>query len=98
MSQEDLPSPSDFRFHKEIEVRFRDLDAMGHVNNAAYMTYFEMGRTGYMAAIGHCSADACCPRWLARRPWSRSRSRSRKLYGDAGNLARFLAVFRSATG
>jgi acyl-CoA thioester hydrolase len=27
-----------------IEVRFRDLDAMGHVNNAVYVTYFEHGR------------------------------------------------------
>jgi acyl-CoA thioester hydrolase len=27
-----------------IEVRFRDLDALGHVNNAVVMTYFEEGR------------------------------------------------------
>ena len=28
-------------FEIDIEVRFRDLDAMGHVNNAVYFTYFE---------------------------------------------------------
>ncbi len=29
---------------KDIEIRFRDLDAMGHVNNAVIFTYFEEGR------------------------------------------------------
>jgi acyl-CoA thioester hydrolase len=28
----------------DITVRFRDLDAMGHVNNAVFFTYFEEGR------------------------------------------------------
>jgi acyl-CoA thioester hydrolase len=28
-------------------VTFRDLDAIGHVNNAVYFTYFEWGRTRY---------------------------------------------------
>lgn len=31
-------------FTTPIEVRFRDLDAMGHVNNAVFFTYFEEGR------------------------------------------------------
>lgn len=33
-----------FRFSVEIDVRFRDLDALGHVNNAVYLTYFETAR------------------------------------------------------
>lgn len=28
----------------EIDVRFRDIDALGHVNNAVYFTYFEQAR------------------------------------------------------
>ncbi|MFD3165805.1 acyl-CoA thioesterase [Herpetosiphon sp. NSE202] len=28
-------------FEYPIEVRFRDLDGLGHVNNAVYLTYFE---------------------------------------------------------
>ncbi|HUT99923.1 MAG TPA: thioesterase family protein [Myxococcota bacterium] len=51
--EKELPRPDDFRFQCEVEVRFRDLDAMGHVNNAAYFTYFEVARTGYMRALGH---------------------------------------------
>ena len=35
-----------------VEVRFRDLDAMGHVNNAVYATYFEVARLGYVKALG----------------------------------------------
>ncbi len=32
------------RFTVVLDVRFRDLDAMGHVNNSVYFTYFEEGR------------------------------------------------------
>ena len=35
-----------------IPTRWRDLDAMDHVNNATYLTYFEMCRMGYFDAIG----------------------------------------------
>lgn len=31
----------------ELEVRWRDTDALGHVNNAVYFSYFEMGRIAY---------------------------------------------------
>ena len=31
----------------EMQVRFRDIDAMGHVNNAVYATYLEQARTEY---------------------------------------------------
>ncbi len=36
-----------FRFTCPIEVRFRDCDAMGHVNHAVYFTYFEVARFAY---------------------------------------------------
>jgi acyl-CoA thioester hydrolase len=54
---DDIPEREDFRFHVDVEVRFRDLDAMGHVNNAVFFTYFELARTGYMKALGHCDPD-----------------------------------------
>ena len=31
-------------FSTNIDVRFSDLDALGHVNNAIFFTYFEEGR------------------------------------------------------
>ena len=40
-----------FRHHTSVEVRFRDLDAMRHVNNAVYMTYFEHARLRYLRDV-----------------------------------------------
>ena len=37
-----------FPYVVEIEVAFRDLDAMGHVNNAVYLSYLETARINYM--------------------------------------------------
>ncbi|MCF8104739.1 MAG: acyl-CoA thioesterase [Desulfohalobiaceae bacterium] len=31
-----------------ISVRFRDIDSMGHVNNAVFFTYFEEGRKAFI--------------------------------------------------
>lgn len=36
-----------FRSLAHFPVRFSDLDAMGHVNNAQYLTYFEEGRVAW---------------------------------------------------
>lgn len=40
-----------FRHHVSIEVRFGDLDAMGHVNNAKYLTYLETARIRYVHEV-----------------------------------------------
>jgi len=37
--------------HRE-RVRFRDLDAMGHVNNAVFLTYIESARVGFLQDLG----------------------------------------------
>lgn len=37
----------DYRFELPIELRFRDLDALAHVNHATFLTYFEEARTAY---------------------------------------------------
>jgi len=41
-----------FRFHCPVEVRFRDCDPMGHVNNAVYLTYLEVARFAYWGEVG----------------------------------------------
>lgn len=43
--------PGDFAFCRDVEVRFADTDAMGHVNNARYLTYFEIARAAYYEAV-----------------------------------------------
>ena len=32
---------NDFKFHYNIETRWKDLDAFQHINNAVYATYIE---------------------------------------------------------
>lgn len=44
LNQSNLDS---FKYKTTIEMRFADLDMMGHVNNAVYFTYMEIGRTKY---------------------------------------------------
>ena len=36
--------PIDFAYRHRLSVRFRDCDAMGHVNHAVYFTYLEQCR------------------------------------------------------
>ena len=35
----------------EIQVRFADLDVLGHVNNSIYLSYFEMTRVHYFREL-----------------------------------------------
>ena len=41
----------DFGHRHRVAVRFGDTDAMGHVNNAAYLTYAEAGRLAWWRAV-----------------------------------------------
>ena len=45
----DLPGP--FAHRVTVVVRFADTDAMGHVNNAVYLTYCEMARIRYWSDV-----------------------------------------------
>jgi acyl-CoA thioester hydrolase len=35
----------------KIQIRYADLDALGHVNNSNYLTYFEIARVHYFNAL-----------------------------------------------
>jgi acyl-CoA thioester hydrolase len=37
----------------KIRVRYAEIDAQGHVNNANYLSYFEVGRVEWLRATGH---------------------------------------------
>lgn len=41
-----------FRFSTTLEVRWRDVDALGHVNNAVYFSYLEQARLHYLRELG----------------------------------------------
>lgn len=40
------------RHRTEIQVRFADTDALGHINNAVYAAYAELGRVEFMRGLG----------------------------------------------
>ncbi len=44
-------SLADFPYVHRDSVRFRDCDAMGHVNNAVYSTYLEEARIGVLGDL-----------------------------------------------
>ena len=43
--------PGDFAHRHEIQTRLADTDAMGHVNNANYLTYVEIARVAYYEQV-----------------------------------------------
>ncbi len=43
--------PNAFYHWTEINVRFRDLDALNHVNNAVFNTYFEEARIDFIRHV-----------------------------------------------
>ena len=47
-----MSSVDGFDFVHRESVRFRDLDGMGHVNNAVFLTFMESARIAFLAAYG----------------------------------------------
>ena len=52
-----IPSPESFPLHTDVAVRFRDVDAMGHVNNAVYLSFFEEARVALFHHLGPTASD-----------------------------------------
>ncbi len=44
--------PEGYRYHTPMTVRYGDMDSLGHVNNAKYLTYFEQARISYIHERG----------------------------------------------
>jgi acyl-CoA thioester hydrolase len=42
---------SKFKHKAAIQIRFKDIDHMGHVNNANHITYFELARIHYFRDV-----------------------------------------------
>ena len=40
-----------FSVEVPVTVRWRDIDALGHVNNAVFLTYLETGRDRFFHAL-----------------------------------------------
>ena len=42
---------NDFHYKTTLPIRFADIDSFGHVNNAIYLTYFEIARSSYWTEV-----------------------------------------------
>lgn len=47
----DLPLIDSYRHKIKIQIRFKDIDKQGHVNNANHITYFETARVEYFKDV-----------------------------------------------
>jgi acyl-CoA thioester hydrolase len=52
-----LTPPEGFRHHILIQVRWGDMDALGHVNNAKYLSYLELARIDYCETLSLWNGD-----------------------------------------
>lgn len=57
-----------FRWVRSADVRFRDLDALGHVNNVVYLSYVEQVRTEYFRDVLLLSVPSDLT-WVIARVW-----------------------------
>ena len=40
-----------FKHSVPVQLRFNDADALGHVNNSVYFTFYDLGKTEYFKAV-----------------------------------------------
>ena len=47
-----MHAPEHYRYSTTIPIRYGDMDTLGHVNNAKYLTYLEQSRISYIRDRG----------------------------------------------
>lgn len=47
----------EFRHSYPLQIRFNDIDTLGHVNNSIYFTFYDLGKSRYFEAVKNCSID-----------------------------------------
>lgn len=52
-----LADPATHTIWRQDIIRFSDLDILGHVNNVAYMVFFETGRVAFLEQLGQPPRD-----------------------------------------
>lgn len=46
-----------FKHYLPLQTRFNDFDMLGHINNAVYFTFFDMGKAHYFEAVNNGPID-----------------------------------------
>ncbi len=47
----ETPQPGHFRHHMPLQMRFNDIDMLGHLNNSVYFTFMDLAKTRYFQAV-----------------------------------------------
>lgn len=51
MTQDKLPDINDFRHRCPLQLRFNDVDVLGHVNNTVYFSFYDTGKAHYFSDV-----------------------------------------------
>ncbi|MDE6298016.1 MAG: acyl-CoA thioesterase [Muribaculaceae bacterium] len=51
MNPNKIPSPASFRHTTPIQLRFNDVDVLGHVNNTNYFTFYDTAKAHYFTDV-----------------------------------------------
>lgn len=54
---EQNPQQPTFRHTLPLQIRFNDIDALGHVNNSIYFTFYDLGKSRYFESVKNNSID-----------------------------------------
>lgn len=52
-----LPPLSEFRHHIPLQLRFNDVDVLGHVNNTVYFSFYDTGKAHYFQDVHKTPMD-----------------------------------------
>ena len=48
---ENIPDVDAFRHRADVQLRFNDVDVLGHVNNTVYLSFYDLGKALYFTAV-----------------------------------------------
>ena len=51
MNPHEIPSPEVFTNRLPIQIRFSDVDVIGHVNNIIFFAYYDTGKAAFMTGL-----------------------------------------------
>ena len=51
MNPHELPTPEIFTHSLPIQIRFSDVDVIGHVNNIVFLQYYDTGKASFMTEL-----------------------------------------------
>lgn len=57
MNPHKQPNLDEFRAWTDIQLRFNDIDILGHVNNTVYFSFYDTGKARYLEAVRESRID-----------------------------------------